>query len=77
MVLFQLICGSDFHPYLTASEMYDKSLDLGDLYTKIMLASHVAWSPDAKTHLSLQFRRLVEGFLRRASNFGLPEVGGM
>ncbi len=78
MVLYQLLCGSIAHPYLTAAEVQDPSIRTpSSMAGRIVMAGQVLWPDSVMTHLSLEFRRLVEGFLRklRIMRFGLTEVG--
>ncbi len=77
MVLFQLLCGSGSHPFLSATELRDKSLlEPKNLARKVMMATQIIWPRNAESHLSCQFRDLMEGFLQIGGlgKFGLPEV---
>ncbi len=76
MVLFQLFCGSIAHPYLTAAMVQDASvLTPAGIAVEMVMAEHVLWPDLVETHLSLEFRQLVDGFLDRLMRSGLPEVG--
>ncbi len=76
MVLFQQICGSIAHPYLTATEVQDpRIMTPKGIASKMARADHVLWPDLVETHLSLEFRQLVDGFLDRLMRSGLPEVG--